>query len=114
MSSDKKTIFHSLFDNLVKIGKALPFFGKAIFGVLLELLKLFPNLIIMIVLAQLLPLLFPSWLILLGLGWVLAALLPLIGAYIDIKNNIMKDRFGPAVRAMAAKFSSKDEGVDET
>lgn len=92
----------------------LSFYGKAIIGSAWELLKLFPNLIVMIILAQLLRFFLPSWLLALGVGWIFATILPIIGACYDLKNNIVKDGFSAAFQAISTHFSDKDGGADGT
>ena len=62
----------------------------------MRLLKMFPTLALAVVLAKFLPLLLPAWIVKIKLAALISKILPLLGAYIDIKDNIVNDNFGKA------------------
>ena len=104
ISADAKALLFTMTDTVIKIGKVLIPIGRAILGAALELLKIFPTLTLAVILAKFLPLLVPMWMVKVKLAALIAKILPFFGAYIDIKDNIVNDKFGKAARSIAQKF----------
>ena len=104
ISADAKALMFKASDTVISFGKVLLPIGRVIFGAALELLKIFPTLTLAIILAKFLPLLVPIWLVKIKLVALIAKFLPYLGAYTDIKDNIINDKFGDTARKIAAKF----------
>ena len=104
ISADAKALLFTMTDTVIKIGEVLLPVGRAILGAALELLKIFPTLTLAVILAKFLPLLLSTWLVKVKLAALIAKILPFFGTYIDIKDNIVNDKFGEAARAIAQKF----------
>ena len=104
ISADAKALLFTMTDTVIKIGEVLLPVGRAILGAALELLKIFPTLTLAVILAKFLPLILPAWLVKLKIAALIAKILPFFGAYVDIKDNIVNDKFGKAARSIAQKF----------
>ena len=104
ISADAKALLFTMTDTVIKIGEVLLPVGRAILGAALELLKIFPTLTLAVILAKFLPLILPAWLVKLKIAALIAKILPFFGAYVDIKDNIVNDKFGEAARAISLKF----------
>lgn len=104
ISADAKALLFTMTDTVIKFGEVLLPLGRAILGAALELLKMFPTLALAVVLAKFLPLLLPAWIVKIKLAALISKILPLLGAYIDIKDNIVNDKFSEAARSIAKKF----------
>ena len=104
ISADAKALLFTMTDTVIKIGEVLLPVGRAILGAALELLKIFPTLTLAVILAKFLPLILPAWLVKLKIAALIAKILPFFGAYVDIKDNIVNDKFGEAARSIAQKF----------
>ena len=104
ISADAKALLFTMTDTVIKIGEVLMPVGRAILGAALELLKIFPTLTLAVILAKFLPLLLPAWIVKLKIAALISKILPFFGAYIDIKDNIVNDKFGQAARKIAQKF----------
>ena len=113
ISADAKALLFTMTDTVIKFGEVLLPLGRAILGAALELLKMFPTLALAVVLAKFLPLLLPAWIVKIKLAALISKILPLLGAYIDIKDNIVNDNFGKAARKIAQKFypENKDSAL---
>lgn len=104
ISADAKALLFTMTDTVIKIGEVLLPVGRAILGAALELLKIFPTLTLAVIIAKFLPLILPAWLVKLKIAALIAKILPFFGAYVDIKDNIVNDKFGEAARSIAQKF----------
>ncbi|MDA9780607.1 hypothetical protein N8338_01780 [Amylibacter sp.] len=112
LSSDAKAVLYSISDSAIKIGEILVPLGRTILSAALELLKIFPTLTLAIILAKFLPLLVPAWMVKIKLTALIASLLPFLGAYTDIKDNIINNRFGEVARDIAQKFFPKEQNLN--
>ena len=113
ISADAKALLFTMTDTVIKFGEVLLPLGRAVLGAALELLKIFPTLALAVILAKFLPLLLPAWIVKVKLAALISKILPLLGAYIDIKDNILSDNFGKAARKIAQKFypENKDSAL---
>ena len=113
ISADAKALLFTMTDTVIKFGEVLLPLGRAVLGAALELLKIFPTLALAVILAKFLPLLLPAWIVKVKFAALISKILPLLGAYIDIKDNILNDNFGKAARKIAQKFypENKDSAL---
>jgi len=104
ISADAKALLFTMTDTVIKVGELLLPIGRAILGAALELLKIFPTLTLAVILSKFLPLLVPAWFVKIKLAALISKIIPFFGAYSDIKDNIINDRFGEAAKKIAQKF----------
>jgi hypothetical protein len=109
ISADAKALLFTMTDTVIKFGEVLLPLGRAVLGAALELLKIFPTLSLAVILAKFLPLLLPAWIVKIKLAALISKILPFLGGYIDIKDNILNDNFGKAARKIAQKFYPKNK-----
>lgn len=109
MSADLKALLITMSDTVIKIGEKLIPIGRAVLSVAISLAKMFPTIAFTVILAKFLPILASLGLMKLALTKLLAAILPLLGAYQDIKDAILNNSLQMASEEMSKIFRSPSE-----
>ena len=109
MSADLKALLMTMSDTAIMIGKKLVPIGRAVLSAAVSLAKMFPALTMTVVLAKFLPILAGLGLMKVALAKTLAVILPLLGAYQDIKDAILNDTLSKASVEMSKLFSASSE-----
>ena len=109
MSADLKALLITMSDTAIMIGEKLVPIGRAVLSVAVTLAKMFPALAFTVVLAKFLPILASLGLMKFAFAKLLAGILPLLGAYQDIKDVILNDTLSKASVEMSKLFSAPSE-----
>ena len=109
MSADLKALLITMSDTAIMIGEKLIPIGRAVLSVAISLAKMFPTLALTVILAKFLPVLASLGIVKLALAKLLALILPLLGAYQDIKDAILNNSLRVASEEMSKVFRTPSE-----